>query len=85
MSENNQFSIRMELVEDYLLGKLERQEGRWRIGKLDMVLQVEHPDRLPHLPTALEQFEDFCVVTQSIRTGIPVNVSVEDMQGNPLQ
>lgn len=146
MSENNQFSIRMELVEDYLFkidfgefgdvltdeppplgsgegpnparlvaaavgnclcasllfslrkqkdapgqisasvqGELERQEGRWRIGKLDVVLQVEHPERLPHLPTALEQFEDFCVVTQSIRSGIPVTVKVEDMQGNPLQ
>jgi hypothetical protein len=27
------------------------------------------------------ELEDFCVVTQSIRAGIPVNVSVVDAEG----
>jgi len=146
MSDHNQFSIRMELMEDYLFkidfgefgdvltdeppplgkgegpnparmvaaavgnclcasllfalrkkkdqpgniqatvtGQLERIDGRWRIGKLDVVMQVANPDSLSHLPSALEQFEDFCVVTQSIRQGIPVNVTVQDTAGNTLQ
>lgn len=145
MSDNNQFSIRLELMEDYLFkidfgefgdvmtdeppplgkgegpnparmvaaavgnclcasllfslrkkkdnpggiratvsGELERIDGRWRIGKLDVVMQVDDPANLPHLPSALDQFEDFCVVTQSIRHGIPVNVTVQDSAGNPL-
>ncbi|MEE2733081.1 MAG: OsmC family protein [Pseudomonadota bacterium] len=145
MSENNQFSISLELVEDYLFkidfgdfgdvltdeppplgsgegpnpsrlvaaavgnclcasllfalrkhndspgqiratvqGELERQDGRWRIGKLDVVMQVENPNSLPNLPQALATFEDFCVVTQSIRSGIPVQVTVQDTQGNAL-
>ncbi len=145
MSDNNQFSISMELVEDYLFkidfgefgdvmadeapplgggegpnparlvaaavgnclcasllfalrkqkdnpgqvratvtGELERQEGRWRIGKMDVAMEVENPDSLPHLPKALDQFEDFCIVTQSIRQGIPVNVSVRDTNGKVL-
>ena len=66
-------------------GELERQDGRWRIGQLNVVLEVENPQNLPHLSTALEQFEDFCVVTQSIRSGIPVNVRVQDATGKPLQ
>ncbi|AUM12568.1 OsmC family protein [Ketobacter alkanivorans] len=146
MSDHNQFSIRLELMEDYLFkidfgefgdvltdeppplgkgegpnparmvaaavgnclcasllfalrkkkdqpgniqatvtGQLERIDGRWRIGKLDVVMQVANPDSLSHLPSALEQFEDFCVVTQSIRQGIPVNVTVQDTAGNTLQ
>ena len=32
---------------------------------------------LPHLDRCLEQFEDFCIVTESIRRGIPVTVRVE--------
>jgi len=65
-------------------GQLTRQDGRWRIGQLDVVLQLEHPEQLPHLPEALATFEDFCIVTQSIREGIPVNVSVQDSAGQAL-
>ncbi|MAR93253.1 MAG: OsmC family protein [Pseudomonadota bacterium] len=145
MSDNNQFSISMELVENYLFkidfgefgdvmtdepaplgngegpnpsrlvaaavgnclcasllfalrkqkdepgrvsatvtGNLERQDGRWRIAQLVVDMQVENPNDLPHLPEALGKFEDFCVVTQSIRQGIPVEVRVRDQQGNEL-
>jgi len=33
----------------------------------------------------LEQFEDFCVVTQSVRSGFPVNVTVRDGSGKLLK
>ena len=65
-------------------GSLERQEGRWRIGQMNVVMTVADPASLPHLAEALGKFEDFCVVTQSIRQGIDVNVRVEDEQGKLL-
>ena len=66
-------------------GALERQDGRWRIGGLDVAMVVDDSEVLAHLPKALETFEDFCVVTQSIRQGIPVSVTVRDAQGNLLK
>ena len=66
-------------------GALERQDGRWRIGGLDVAMVVNDAEVLAHLPKALETFEDFCVVTQSIRQGIPVSVTVRDAQGNLLK
>lgn len=41
-------------------------------------------DGLEHLDRALGQFEDFCVVTQSVREGFPVEVSVRDAGGRLL-
>jgi hypothetical protein len=32
---------------------------------------------LPRSKTCLEIFEDFCIVTESVRKGIPVDVEVE--------
>ena len=66
-------------------GELERQEGRWRIGKIQVRLQVENASTLEHLPKALEQFEDFCIVTQSVRHGIPVEVEVVDQAGKAIK
>ena len=36
---------------------------------------------MPHQQRCLEQFEDFCVVTESVRRGIPVAVTVVDAVG----
>jgi len=66
-------------------GETERQDGRWRIGKMTVTMAVDDAATLEHLPKALEQFEDFCVVTQSIRQGIPVDVKVVDQQGKVLK
>ncbi len=67
-------------------GALERQEGRWRIGNLNVVLKLGNSsDAMPHLERALAQFENFCVVTQSVRQGIAVDVLVLDAAGNSLQ
>ena len=64
-------------------GRLERNErGRYRIAAIDVVLSIsEKFGDMPHQERCLEQFEDFCVVTQSIRAGIPVRVSVVDAEG----
>lgn len=41
--------------------------------------------QLEHLDRALAQFEEFCTVTQSVRQGIPVDVSVFDSAGAQLK
>jgi organic hydroperoxide reductase OsmC/OhrA len=64
-------------------GRLEKNaQGRYRIAGIDVVLSMaEKLGELPYQERCLEQFEDFCVVTQSIRDGIPVTVSVVDAEG----
>jgi organic hydroperoxide reductase OsmC/OhrA len=63
-------------------GNLERQDGRWRISKLDVELNLgADAASIPHLERALSQFENFCVVTQSVRQGIDVSVKVHDSTG----
>jgi uncharacterized OsmC-like protein len=66
-------------------GEMERQEGRWRIARMHVRMQLDDTQVLEHLPKALEQFEDFCIVTQSIRKGIPVDVEVVDQNGRALK
>ena len=64
-------------------GRLERNErGRYRIAGIDVVLSLaESFGDMPHQGRCLEQFEDFCVVTESVRRGIPVVVTVVDAAG----
>lgn len=67
-------------------GKLERNaKGHHRIGAIDVVISLaEKAGEMPHQERCMEQFEDFCVVTQSIRRGIPVSVTVLDAEGTAL-
>jgi len=43
------------------------------------------PESLAHLDHTLAQFEDFCTVTQSVRSGIPVAVRVAAPDGRVLK
>ncbi len=67
-------------------GTLERNEkGRYRIAGIDVVISLaEQKESVAHLDRCLEQFEDFCVVTESVRRGIPVSVKVLDEAGIEL-
>ena len=67
-------------------GQLARNErGRIRIGGLAVKIHLaEDADALQHLGRCLEQFEDFCVVTESIRHGVPVSVEVVDSGGRTV-
>jgi uncharacterized OsmC-like protein len=53
------------------------EKGRWRIASLKVKL---HPaikaEDIPRSKRCLEVFEDFCIVTASVRKGIEVNVDV---------
>lgn len=54
---------------------------RLRIGKVNVTLHTSLPADDPALASCLTTFEDFCVVTQSVRQGIDVTVEVS---GHPM-
>jgi organic hydroperoxide reductase OsmC/OhrA len=60
-------------------------QGRMRIPLIGVELHLGVLWRdLKHAERAVDQFEDFCVVTQSVRGGIDVDVQVLDSEGRPL-
>jgi len=57
-------------------------ENRLRVKALHVVLRLGQPAAaLQHLERVLASFEDFCVVTQSVRGSIAVEVQVFDALG----
>lgn len=62
---------------------MERNDDkRWRITGMQVDLQLaDVAEAIKHLPRILDQFEDFCIVTESVRSGIPVAVAVHDGDG----
>ncbi|WP_369600663.1 OsmC family protein [Hahella sp. SMD15-11] len=80
--KNQAYPIRAEV--DVTIGR--NESNRLRIQKLDVKLTVGNSKaNLNHLDRILEQFEDFCTVTASIRQGIRVDVSVFDRDGAKLK
>ncbi|MHB8253261.1 MAG: OsmC family protein [Acidiferrobacter sp.] len=61
-------------------GRIERDaNGHLRVAAIDVTLIA------PTINTrCLELFENYCVVTESVRAGIPVTVSVTDKEGRIL-
>lgn len=61
-------------------------QGRLRVAGIGVDIRIGSPaQELAHLDRVLAQFEDFCVVTQSVRAGIPVEVTVRDSAGAVLK
>lgn len=59
--------------------------GRWRVAGIEVDVQLtDAAASLEHLDRALAQFEDFCIVTASVRAGIPVAVRVRDGEADLL-
>jgi organic hydroperoxide reductase OsmC/OhrA len=58
------------------------EQGRFRIGSIDVELapEVVENDRF-RMERCERLFEDFCVVTESVRRGIPVNVKIVEPVG----
>lgn len=67
-------------------GELQRNErGRVRIKRFDVALRLSTPAAsIGHFDRCLAQFEDFCIVTESVRRGIPVGVRVLDADEREL-
>jgi uncharacterized OsmC-like protein len=61
-------------------GKMVRNEqGHLRVGGIAVDIRLDQTvERLAHCAA---QFEEFCVVTDSVRKGIPVSVRVLDAEG----
>ncbi len=75
-------------VKSRVQGKLERNEKkRIRIG--EMKVTIELPEEAGEIGSSLDRclglFEDFCVVTASVRQGIPIDVQVVDHKGNTME
>lgn len=67
-------------------GTMEREEGRLRIKQIDVTLKIDNEvSNLPKIDRVLEQFENFCIVTQSVEVGIPVNLEVVDQSNTVLK
>jgi uncharacterized OsmC-like protein len=61
-------------------------ENRLRVLRISVALKLGVPAAaLQHLDRVLEQFEEFCTVSQSVRQGIPVDVAVFDSEGARLK
>lgn len=57
-------------------------EGRWRIPHADVAIHLsDKAADLEHFDRVLAQFEQFCIVTQSVRDGVSVDVRVIDADG----
>lgn len=67
-------------------GTIERNaRGRYRVGGIEVAIRLsEAAGSLPHFDRCAAQFEDFCIVTESVRKGIPVSVSVVDATGRTV-
>jgi organic hydroperoxide reductase OsmC/OhrA len=57
------------------------QTRRLRIGKLEVMIDagIDESDRLK-AAKCLDKFEDYCAVTESIRGGIGINVTVKGLK-----
>lgn len=65
--------------------KARNAEKRMRISRIGVDLHLGAPSAgMQMLERALAQFEDFCVVTQSVRAAIAVDVRVFDADGTQL-
>ena len=62
------------------------ENNRLRIQQIDVEIRLgKEGVEFAHLDRILGQFEDFCTVTQSVRAGIPVKITVADGKGVSLE
>lgn len=82
----NKAKMNVRDVKTAIQGELTRNDkGRLRVGKIDVRIAVELIDgQYDRINRCLDLFEDYCVVTASVRKGIPVRVTVTDPAGKEL-
>ena len=77
------FKNQPEPLKATVTGHLVRNEkNRLRVGRIDIDISMgKQAIELEHLQRVLAQFEDFCVVKESVRDGIDIRVTVRDSAG----
>lgn len=74
-------SLRTVVVGSYF----RNERRRLRVRALDVAIEIDVPDSsAERLSGCLAAFEDYCVVTGSVREGIDVSVRVTDPEGRAL-
>lgn len=75
--------VKIKSLEGKIRAKIERVKGRLRVTELDATIQPEiDTEDEEKLDKCKEIFENYCVVTQSVRNGIDVNVNLDmDREG----
>lgn len=64
---------------------IRNEQGRLRLGGFEVTITVDgDPDQAARLTRCTGLFENFCVVTESVRQGVPVSVRVVDTAGTVL-
>ncbi len=70
--------IRAEIIAH----KQRNADGRWRIPRADVTITLsDNAADLAQFERVMAQFEEFCIVTQSVRDGIEVDVAIVDAGG----
>ncbi|MCH8821821.1 OsmC family protein [Patescibacteria group bacterium] len=80
------FRVGVKSISTEVIGTIKRLEGgRMRVAKLEVDISIDtEGDEPKRIGKCLSKFEDYCVVTGSIRDGIDVQVSVKDKKSNQL-
>ncbi|MFO1079595.1 MAG: OsmC family protein [Reyranellaceae bacterium] len=62
------------------------EKNRYRVTGIDISLTLGvAPETLAHLDRVMAQFEDYCTVSQSVKTGIPYTVTVKAPDGRVVK
>lgn len=72
--------VAVEAIETDVTATIRRNErGRWRVAALDVRVHAcgVPPEQAEALERCVGIFEDYCIVTASVRQGIPVSVQVQ--------
>lgn len=77
--------VEPQAMETCVAGTLRRNEkGRLRIGHFEVDIEIRGEiESQARFNRCLDMFEDFCVVTASVRQGIPITVRVR-LNGQPV-
>ena len=80
------FRVGVKSISTEVIGTIKRLErGRMRVARLDVeIIIATEGDEPKRIGKCLSKFEDYCVVTGSIREGIEVQVSVKDIEEKEL-
>ncbi len=62
------------------------EEGRLRVKGIEVSIELgAEASALPKIERVISQFENFCTVSESVKSGIPVTVEITDGSGARLK